>query len=200
MRPSEVRGPGHVCLPFCPSAKASRVFDFGGQLILGSQDFASMGEAYFRAIEQAVGCRQAVDRFVGKIAPLQRHDVDAARLGGDSFHKHVGGHVVQRPAQTGQKSYSCRSSRSGAPRNHRKSTRGRARGHAQPTVSHWRLRCDCPACSRARRGNSPSGKFLSAQAGDAIFLFAAPVDRDSLAQRVAIADLNASVAALIMIS
>ena len=126
--------------------------------------------------------------------PLQRHDIDATRPGRCAFAEHERRHIVQHAAQSADKAVAA--DRRKVVHGHRAAQRGVVVDVHMPAqqraVGH-----DDVVAQLAVVGDVAAGhqEILVAEPRDAVFFFAAAIDRHAFANDVAVADHDLGVAA-----
>ena len=139
-----------------------------------------------------MGRGEAINRFGREVSPFECHDVDAARMGGNSFGQHVRRYIVQCATEPGQETIAAY----GDKVMHCTTTRdGRIILHMNMTSKQSAVGDDNIVAELAIVGNVHVShqEVVVADAGDPVFFDGAPIDGYTFAEGIPVAYLNASV-------
>ena len=161
---------------------AEQLIHLRHELAVAAQDFAGRVEPDFAAVDQPMGLGQAIDHVRRKLVPLEGHDVDAPRPGRRPFAEHERRHVVQHAAQPADEAVAA---------DRREVVHGHGAGERRVVVDvhmpaqQRAVGHDDVVAQLAIVGDVAAGhqEVLVADPRDAVFFFAAAIDRDAFANR-----------------
>ncbi len=172
------------------------MIDLGHELVVAAEDFAGMIQSDLGSIQQAMRFGQALDGFGRELIALQRDHVDAARPGRMSLDQHERRHVVQHSAQAADEAVAA--DRGVMVHGHGAGERGMIVDVHVPAQQRAVGDHDVVA-QFAVVGHVAAGheEVVVPDGGDAVFFFAAAIDRHAFADQVVIADRDLRVGAAV---